>query len=370
MKSNNVFGHFKDKDCTFFISTLGGGGAEGVCVNLANKLTELGWSITVVVLTLKDQTYLNRLSCNVKLVNLDVCKASKSFFHILNFLIKNKPSKILAFNYELSVILNAIKFFLRLDIVLISRNINTIQNVIEHIKKRNAGNILVFLIKIFYSKSNFVVNQSHGMQKSFLDIFPSMINKVAVINNPVNELYTFAPDFIDNNSDEYILCVGRLEAQKGFDRAIECFSFLSKIYPNLRLKIVGDGSLKSNLSELCFSLGLSGKVDFIDFEKDLRYLYANAKLTLLTSHYEGFPNVLVESIAMGTPIVALDCLSGPSEIVQPYNGLLVSSASELTAACQNLLDNPLDRLAVAQTATRYEAGNIAKKYSDVMDAVK
>ena len=122
------------------------------------------------------------------------------------------------------------------------------------------------------------------------------------------------------------MCVGRLEKVKGFYFAIEAFSRIVSEYPNLRLKIVGQGSLKKELKQKAIDCSVENKVDFEGFQKDIIPYYLYAKATILTSLYEGYPNVLIESIALNTPVVAFNCPGGTNEIIQDgLNGCLVNN---------------------------------------------
>ena len=98
-----------DKKIIFLISTLSGGGAEGVCVGIANSFADNGWDVDLVVLNLRNEAYLNRLSEKVNLIVLNVNHILG--FSLLRYLYK-KNKKILVFNYELSVVLVILKIFL------------------------------------------------------------------------------------------------------------------------------------------------------------------------------------------------------------------------------------------------------------------
>ena len=93
----------------------------------------------------------------------------------------------------------------------------------------------------------------------------------------------------------------------------------------MRLKIVGHGSLAEELKEKTIDLDVENAFDFEGFQKNIIPYYLHTKATVLTSLYEGYPNVLIESIAMNTPVVAFNCPGGTNEIVQDsYNGYLVN----------------------------------------------
>jgi glycosyltransferase involved in cell wall biosynthesis len=357
-----------EKKCTFLISTLGGGGAEGVCVSLANELSEQGWSISLVVLTLDNAVYLERLSPNVLLINLNVGKARRSIQPLYRYFTTNKPSTLLVFNYELAILANIIKRLFNFKFRLIARNINTLSSVLSHMSDSYVGKVQAYLIKHYYGRSDYIINQSQGMYDDLIDVYPQIGNKSSVIHNPVNPFYRLENcNHLSGDRDNYILCVGRLEQQKGFDRAIYSFSEILKTDGNLRLKIVGNGSLKASLEALAEELKVTENIDFLPFRGDLRELYYKAQLTLLTSHYEGFPNTLVESISMGTPVVSLNCPSGPNEIICDDNGILVDEIAHLSGACIGLMKACLPRVTILTTSDRFNVKYVANRYIELLE---
>lgn len=114
--------------------------------------------------------------------------------------------------------------------------------------------------------------------------------------------------------ERYIIFVGRLEKQKRIDRLINAFYLLND--NSLKLLILGEGSLKESLKNQVENLGMDKNVIFHNFIKNPYPLIKKAKLLALTSDHEGLPTVLIESLVIGTPVVSVDCLSGPSEILE------------------------------------------------------
>lgn len=128
---------------------------------------------------------------------------------------------------------------------------------------------------------------------------------------------------------KYILSYGRLDdAIKDFSFLIETFS-QSKVWErDFHLVILGDGKDKKMLQKLAISKECAKQIIFLPFTKKPFEIIKNAHCVTLTSKYEGFPMVLVESLSLGTPVVSLDIVSGPSEIVRHQkNGLLIAQRS-------------------------------------------
>lgn len=342
-----------EKKVTFLISSLAGGGAEGVCVNIANGLAELGWDINLVVLHLNNAVYKDRVSSKVKLDVIGVKHARHAGLPLLKYICQQKPKTVLVFNYELAVMLVMLRSVFRFKTSIIARNINTLS------QKRNQAQgfwrkyVVKPLIDSFYCKVDHVINQCQAMREDLIALYPQLAEKSSVIYNPVAkhiEDYAKSHDLSQVEKQDYLLCVGRLEKQKAFHYAIEGFAGVANEFPNLRLKIVGQGSLEQELRQCAVDFGVADRVDFEGFQKSMTPYYLKARATVLTSLYEGFPNVLVESITLGTPVIAFDCPSGPSEIIKNgVNGWLVEylNSNELEKAMHSSLSKgDIDRLKV------------------------
>lgn len=96
--------------------------------------------------------------------------------------------------------------------------------------------------------------------------------------------------------------------------------------------------------------------------------YSKASVVLLTSLYEGFPNVLVESLTLGTPVVAFDCPNGPNEIINSNNGLLVNykDVNDGVEKLNKALSQEWDYVEIAKAASIYSEEYIVNIYSDVL----
>ncbi|WP_272694363.1 glycosyltransferase [Providencia sp. PROV036] len=363
------------KKITFFISSLSGGGAEAVCVNLANGLVCNGWQIDLVILNIHNEKYLKLLSSKVNLIVLNVDHARFSPIPLLKYIQKQKPEKILTFNYELTVLVVILRSLFRFPTKIIARNINTLS------KKRQQYNgwwnkfIVKPLIDHFYCKADHIINQCQAMRDDLLTVFPQLKDQTSVIYNPVAkqvEEYNNEDCISPTIKQDYLLCIGRLEKQKAFHFAIQAFAELVKVHPKLRLKIIGQGSLENSLRQLTIKLKIENSVDFEGFQENVIPYYLGARATLLTSIHEGFPNVLIESISLGTAVVAFDCPSGPNEIIEEgKNGYLVEymSIDSLIKSCNRILDNDINSKLIISTAQKYNSRSIIEQYSNILSSL-
>lgn len=156
-----------------------------------------------------------------------------------------------------------------------------------------------------------------------------------------------------DNAHPVILSVARLSPQKDIATLLRAFAAV-RCKREARLKIAGDGRLRGDLEALSRDLGISDDVEFLGHQGSPARLYAEADLTVLSSHFEGFPNVLIEALAQGCPIVATDCPTGPAEIIQDESvGKLarVGDPEDLARAINAALDTRFE------TPTLYRRAN-------------
>jgi glycosyltransferase involved in cell wall biosynthesis len=182
----------------------------------------------------------------------------------------------------------------------------------------------VFWAKYLYGKAAKLVFVSQEIEEKVKSNYGFINTKT--IYNPVifPEIQFEKPIGIPQN---YLLFFGRIEDKiKNLTLLIEAFE-LSKLQENnVHLLIIGDGSDKEMILNTIKNKNLSNFVHLLPFQKNIVPYIQNARCTALTSYFEGFPMSLVESLSAGTPIISVDCETGPREIIQNnINGLLVEN---------------------------------------------
>lgn len=185
------------------------------------------------------------------------------------------------------------------------------------------------------------------------------------------------PKILQNK--KYILSYGRLDdAIKDFSFLIETFS-QSKVWErDFHLVILGDGKDKKMLQKLAISKECAKQIIFLPFTKKPFEIIKNSHCVTLTSKYEGFPMVLVESLSLGTPVVSLDIVSGPSEIVRHQkNGLLIAQrslplfAEALQRICFDEVFYKTLKANARPSVERFSKQNIGKKWNQTLqDAIR
>lgn len=164
---------------------------------------------------------------------------------------------------------------------------------------------------------------------------------------PMHKLLRLPPDA------KVVAAMGRLDPQKGFDLLIEAFGRLSHQHSAWHLVIFGEGAARSDLEAQVTRLGLTARVHLPGVVRNSRRSLAEADLFVLSSRFEGFPNVLLEAMACRLAVVSFDCPSGPGEIIRDrQDGLLVPAGSieKLEAAMSLLMESPTWRKKLGQNA--------------------
>ncbi|MDP1797849.1 MAG: glycosyltransferase [Planctomycetaceae bacterium] len=149
-----------------------------------------------------------------------------------------------------------------------------------------------------------------------------------------------------------LLSIGRLEEQKGIDDLLKAFATIVQQFPTAHLVLVGDGSDRQKLEACSVSLGLVNRVRFLGRRTDVPQLLAGADLFVLASRWEGMPNVILEAMAAGLPVVATR-VEGTSELItEGETGWLVpaNDSAVLAERLQTVLASPDAKQAVGLAA--------------------
>ncbi|WP_221801420.1 glycosyltransferase [Oceanobacter mangrovi] len=194
--------------------------------------------------------------------------------------------------------------------------------------------------------SNINLNSSEAAE-DLLQWFPVVKPKLSVINNffePLmlqkgkDPLTTEEQQLLEGTS---ILSCGRLAAVKRQDALIRAFADVATRHPDARLIIVGDGPKRAELQQLVDQLGLQQRVHLVGFKANPYAWISRCKLFVLSSRAEGFPNALLEAMALGRPVIAADCRSGPRELLAPETQASVKTTA-VDMASFGVLTAPLE----------------------------
>lgn len=320
------------KKVLFYISTLSGGGAAKVMVNIANMLAEYDYIITFVTNFSSDREYL--LNDNIKRISIDRKKEN---------IIKKNSIRII----ELRKLLSADKYDVcisfmeennfRLLIATLGIKIRKIISVRSCLDRPDISMITKIIAKNLYKLSDGIVFQTEEAKEWFSN---DIQKKSIILPNMLEERFYNCSYCGD---DGHIVTLSRLIPVKNIELLIKAFAEILKNNPTEILDIYGDGELKDELKKLTVKLNIEDKVHFKGITNNVQDVLAKAKVFVLTSDYEGVPNALMEAMAVGVPCIATDCKGGGARtlIHSGVDGLLVkvNDVNGLAASLDELINN-------------------------------
>lgn len=356
----------RKKSVLFILPDLETGGAERIVVTIANHLPREKFEPKIMLLR-KEGGYMDLLKEDVEIIDLKTPRIRHSIKPILKEIRKRKPDVVFSGFGEVNAYLS---LFLRLfsNTKFIARETNVVS---QHVTRKE----IRFFYK-FYNNYNKIICQSDDMMNDLVTNFAIKKNKIEKINNPVDF------DFINQKLTEsvkpkefkdgfkHVVAIGNLSSRKGFDILLSVFSHLKN--KNIKLHILGDGRDKELLQIMKSDSGLENVIFHGRQENPYQYLKF-ADLFILSSRYEGFPNVLLEAGACGTFSLANDCPGGIREIIQSgINGEIgkIENHEEFAKKIIRILNQTHDKNAIRNSIeSRFSKELILRRYEDVLSSL-
>ena len=351
------------KSIIFILPDLETGGAERIITTIANHLPRDRFSPSILLLR-KEGAYLDFLKPDVEIIDIKTPRIRHSLKPILLEIKRRKPDIVFSGFGEVNAYLS---LFIKLfpNTKFIARETNVVS---QHVTRKE----IRFFYK-FYNSYDRIIAQSNDMQADLIDNFGIKKNKLVKINNPVDV------DFIEEKlkqsekpvefSPQYkhVVAIGNLSARKGFDNLLKVFSRLKN--QNILLHILGDGKDKEVLLKMKEMLGL----DHVIFhgKKSNPYQYLKfADLFILSSRYEGFPNVLLEAGTCGVYSLANNCLGGIDEIIiDQINGEIanIENYDDFAEKIKHAVHRNNNKEDIKNSIkSRFSKDIILKKYEDLL----
>lgn len=361
------------KRLVIFVPTLYGGGAERAMLNLARAFSEQGIKVDLVMLRVEG-TYLSQLPPEVRLIDLGGKRLWQSLPALVRYLRQEQPPVMLSTLDDT----NIAAIWARRLAGSKTRLVVNVQNTISQDAK-NAKQLKIRfmpqLVRWFFPWADAVVPVSQGVADDLMEIGVSK-ESIQVIPNPVvtPNVFQKAQEEVDHpwfvpGQPPVILGVGRLNKQKDFHTLIRAFAQLRR-QRLARLVILGDDEgEEASLKALIQELNLTEDVDLPGFVSNPYAYMAKSAVFVLSSLFEGLPSVLIEAMAVGIPVVATNCKSGPLEILEngKYGKLVaVGDASGLATAILETLEAPLDSDVLRQRGKEFSLERSLAQYSQVL----
>lgn len=355
-----------------FLRSLANGGAERLMVNLANYFVQQKYNVDLV-LTGIDATYTSLVSPHVRIVDLKSPKLPMSLPKLVRYLRQQQPAVLLtALHYPCEIALWAKQLAGVSTRVVVSEH-NTLSVEAKNLPQLTAR-LSPIAARLFYPWADAIVAVSQGVAQDLANVTHLQPKRIQTIYNPV-----ITPDLLEKAKEPInhpwfapgeppvILGVGRLVAQKDFPTLIRAFALVQQQQP-CRLMILGNGREKQKLLALVQELGLKDKVALPGFAKNPYAYMAASAVLVLSSAWEGFGNVLVEAMAVGTPVISTNCPSGPAEILANGKYGELVPVGDIEAIAQAILKVLSGNIKSVDSAwlDQFTLEAIAQQYLDVL----
>jgi glycosyltransferase involved in cell wall biosynthesis len=357
----------------FFLPYLAGGGAERVCITLAEGFLQYGLEVDIV-LARKTGSLLKNVPKEAGVVNLSARRTFSALLPLAAYLRREKPFALIAAPDHANLVAIWAKLLTSSQTKVLIVNHYFLSLAIKNSGKIQEK-IYPFLLHLFYRRADAIISVSRGAADEMARVARIPRECIRTIYNPFplaeiarqsSEPAThpwFAP-----GEPPVILAAGRLSAQKDYPTLLRAFAHVRSCRPT-RLVILGEGEELGRILALADELGIRADVDLPGFSDHIFSLMARCRVFVLSSAWEGFGNVLVEALACGAQIVSTDCPSGPAEILENgKSGRLVpvGDAVALAGAIEAALDHPLPVEDLKERAKAFSSETVVRAYLQIL----
>lgn len=357
----------------FFLPNLRPGGAERVMLNVLLSY-HIAYPQAKLVLLLGEKTgpLLSEIPTIIPIYSLEAANATKSILPLIKFCKAHQPQVVFS-SLGSALAASVAKLFVSSKIVFINRVGNTI-GAEKLLIKNPIKRFMYLLANRFTAKnSNHIVFQCHYMANDFIKETGVKPKVQSIIYNPVQveKVKQLALQNIEKTFT--FVAVGRLNPQKDYKTLLDACAILKTRNSNFTLGIIGDGNLKEELQSQLKSLQLEENVFLMGFNANPYPYMKKARYLVSSSLYEGFSNVIIESLCLGTPVISTNCPGGNAEVIlDGKNGWLskVQDATDLATVMEKSLKQSveLDNQTIAQNAQAiFDANLIFKHYESVLN---
>jgi glycosyltransferase involved in cell wall biosynthesis len=311
------------------IPKMESGGSQRVMLNLLRNLDRSRFELHLALLY-TDGPHFKDIPRDVSIHHLGVSSARFAVLPFAKICRRIRPRAVLSMLAYMNAAVIAARPLLPKPIrLLIREGTRTVSREVT----RNA--LRLWGYKQAYRRADVIICQSEFMKQEMRREFGLAPEKLARIYNPVD--IGLISELAHQDENPYptagpnLVAIGRLSSEKGFDLLLRAMRIIRLVNPSVRLTILGEGPLEAALKDQARQFAIESYVQFVGFQQNPFRFLRSAELLVLPSRYEGLPNVVLEALALGTPVVATDCTGALREIAHPASRMRI--APEYTPEC-------------------------------------
>ena len=354
-----------------YIRFLSGGGAERIFVNLMPEFIKRGVKVDLVM-NMADGPYLSEVPKEVRIIDFKTKKILAGLPKLVSYLRQERPTTLLSFLHypnEMAILAKHLAF-VDTRVVVSERNALSMHAGNEPSSEKWSA----ISARLLYPFADGIIAISQGVAQDLVNVTGISPKHIKVIYNP-----TITPGIFEKSQQPIdhptfqveqlpvVLGVGRLDPQKNFSTLIEAFAKVRQVKP-CHLMILGRGREEKELKALIRKLDIEDDVVLPGFVNNPYPYIKKAGVLVLSSLWEGLANVLIEALALGTPVVSTNCLCGPAEVLNngKYGSLVpVGDSQAMATAILDVLSG--NSCQVDSTwLEQFRVENVAQQYLEFL----
>jgi len=353
------------KKILFILPSLKAGGAERVISFLAKNLDQNVFEIKLLVVGFKKDAVYNLDNLDITFFNQD--RILNGIIPLFKFIKIYKPDIVFGTIRHVNILLGFYNLIFR-NVRFVVREASVMSTMSKFSNSKQQ--IPDFLVKFLYNHLGAIVCQSNDIKKDLKHLLGIESSKLITINNPITQINQLSISKTEYSEIIKFITIGRLSEEKGYERILKGLAKVKNY--SYSYTIIGSGPLERKIKDLAIELGILDNIKFIAHTSKVLDFLSNSDFFIQGSYVEGFPNAVLESCSVGTPVIAFNCPGGTKEIIEDgINGVLAVTEDDFAKTLQNLNEIPSFERAVvrASVLSKFSSQKIIKEYENLFLSV-
>ena len=353
------------KKLLFVLPSLKAGGAERVISFLAKNFDSNVFETKLLVVGFKKDAVYSLDNLDITFFNQD--RMRNGVYPLFKFIKTHKPDIVFGAVRHVNILLGFYNIIFK-NVRFIVRESSVMSAMLKFSNSKQQ--IPNLLLKFLYNHLDAIVCQSNDIRKDLKYELGIGESKLITINNPITQIEQMSIRKTEYSGKLKFITIGRLSEEKGYERILNGLAKVKNY--SYSYTIIGSGPLELKIKDLAIELGISDNIKFIAHTSKVLDFLSNSDFFIQGSYVEGFPNAVLESCSVGTPVIAFNCPGGTKEIIEDgINGFLTVTEDDFAETLQSLNEIPIFERAFVRASVlmKFSSQKIIKEYENLFLSV-